>query len=431
MDGDKFSKIGKVADGFDTFQLKSVLIRNDAGDWGAEPDNNAVGVIRSTNFNNNGKLDLSDIAYRTLTPKKFSEKKLCASDILIERSGGSETQPVGRVGFISDEIAKTDYAFANFIQRISLDDTVDAKFVYYCLQQMYEMGITAGMQSQTTGIRNLDWKQYIKVSLPKPSLSEQKAIATLLSKVDEAIEAVQGSIAAAERLKKSLMQNLLTGKMKPDGTFRTPEEFYTDEKFGKVPIGWEVKRIQDFGKVQTGKTPPTEEPGVFAEMGKGFMFITPGDVGINKYIEKTERYVSDKGMLYSYIIPANTVSEVCIGSTIGKIGITTEECCTNQQITSVVTNEQNDAEYFYYAMLARREHFKSVAGINATPQINKSEYSKYKILCPKTKEEQTSIAHKISIIDNQINNELQKKATLERLKKSLMLNLLTRLVRSF
>ena len=161
------------------------------------------------------------------------------------------------------------------------------------------------------------------------------------------------------------------------------------------------------------------------------MFITPGDVGINKYIEKTERYVSDKGMLYSYIIPANTVSEVCIGSTIGKIGITTEECCTNQQITSVVTNEQNDAEYLYYAMLARREHFKSVAGINATPQINKSEYSKYKVLCPKTKEEQTSIAHKISIIDNQINNELQKKATLERLKKSLMLNLLTRLVRSF
>lgn len=431
MEGCKRSKIGVVCNGFDTFELKSVLTKNDAGDWGMAPDENAVGVIRSTNFNNNGRLDLSDIAYRTLTPKKFSEKKLYASDILIERSGGSETQPVGRVGFITDEMAKTDYAFANFIQRISLDDTVDAKFVYYCLQQMYEMGITSGMQSQTTGIRNLDWKQYIKVSLPKPSLSEQTAIATMLSKVDEAIEAVQGSIAAAERLKKSLMQNLLTGKMKPDGTFRTPEEFYTDEKFGKVPLGWEVKRIQDFGKVQTGKTPPTEEPGVFSEMGKGFMFITPGDVGLNKYIEKTERYVSDKGILYSYIIPVNTVSEVCIGSTIGKIGITKEECCTNQQITSVVMNEQNNAEYFYYAMLARREHFKSIAGINATPQINKSEYSKYRILCPKTKEEQASIAHKISAIDNEISNNQQKIATLERLKKSLMQNLLTGRVKNY
>ena len=67
MEGCKYSKIGKVYNGFGTFQLKSVLIKNDAGDWGSEPDENAVGIIRSTNFNNNGKLDLSDIAYRTLT----------------------------------------------------------------------------------------------------------------------------------------------------------------------------------------------------------------------------------------------------------------------------------------------------------------------------------------------------------------------------
>ena len=42
--------IGKVYNGFGTFQLKSVLIKNDAGDWGTEPDENAVGIIRSTNF---------------------------------------------------------------------------------------------------------------------------------------------------------------------------------------------------------------------------------------------------------------------------------------------------------------------------------------------------------------------------------------------
>lgn len=118
---DRYSKIGRVYNNFDTFQLKSVLTRNDAGDWGTEPDNNAVGIIRSTNFNNDGKLDLKDVAYRTLLPQKFAEKKLYANDILIERSGGSDTQPVGRVGFITEAIAKDDYAFANFIQRISLD----------------------------------------------------------------------------------------------------------------------------------------------------------------------------------------------------------------------------------------------------------------------------------------------------------------------
>ena len=114
---EKQSKIGTVCGDFDTFQLKSVLVKNDAGDWGSEPDDRAIGVIRSTNFNNDGKLDLSNIAYRTLSEKKFKEKKLFANDILIERSGGSETQPVGRVGFVTDEMADKDYAFANFIQR--------------------------------------------------------------------------------------------------------------------------------------------------------------------------------------------------------------------------------------------------------------------------------------------------------------------------
>ena len=65
-----------------------------------------------------------------------------------------------------------------------------------------------------------------KVNLTIPSPQEQRAMMRFLSKVDEAIASVQNSIAAAERLKKSLMQNLLTGKMKPDGTFRTPDECY-------------------------------------------------------------------------------------------------------------------------------------------------------------------------------------------------------------
>lgn len=264
----------------------------------------------------------------------------------------------------------------------------------------------------------------IRLMLPS-SKEEKTAVANILSKVDEAIVSVQNSIDAAERLKKSLMQNLLTGKMKPDGTFRTPDEFYIDEKFGKVPTGWEVKRIKDFGEIQTGKTPPTDEPEVFSDKENGFMFITPGDLDVAKYIEETERYVSEKGIRYSYVLPKGSVCEVCIGSTIGKIGITTAKCCSNQQITSVIVNNEHDAEYLYYAMLSRREHFKSVAGINATPQINKSGYSKYKVLYPKDKLEQVSIVKGISSVDKNINEQEQKIKFLERLKKSLMQNLLT------
>ena len=301
---------------------------------------------------------------------------------------------------------------------------VDCRYITYYINSLVHF------PKESTGVPQLTAPKVKRIKINLPQLkAEQSAIANILSKVDETTASVQNSIAAAERLKKSLMQNLLTGKMKPDGTFRTPDEFYIDEKFGRVPTGWEVKRIKDFGEIQTGKTPPTDEPEVFSDKENGFMFITPGDLDVAKYIEETERYVSEKGIRYSYVLPKGSVCEVCIGSTIGKIGITTAKCCSNQQITSVIVNNEHDAEYLYYAMLSRREHFKSVAGINATPQINKSGYSKYRVLCPKDKLEQIAIAKGISSVDKSINEQKQKIKYLKRLKKSLMQNLLTGKVR--
>ena len=83
---------------------------------------------------------------------------------------------------------------------------------------------------------------------------EQTAIAAVLSKVDEAIAAVEASVKSAERLKKALMQNLLTGKLKPNGEWRGADEFYTDEKFGKVPIGWEARKWGDLIRLEYGRS---------------------------------------------------------------------------------------------------------------------------------------------------------------------------------
>lgn len=436
---EKQTKIGTVCSNFDTFQLKSVLVKNDAGDWGSEPDKDAIGVIRSTNFNNDGKLDLSDIAYRTLSKRKFEEKKLYASDILIERSGGSETQPVGRVGFITDEIAETDYAFANFIQRISLNDNVNAKFVYYCLQQMYEMGITAGMQSQTTGIRNLDWKQYIKVLLPKPSISEQSAIAAILSKVDEAIASVQASIAAAERLKKSLMQNLLTGRMKPDGTLRKEDEFYLDEKFGRVPKGWEVKKLGEefdifptasysrsklfeegnckyihYGDIHTKfdtflDVSSTDLPYVSDDMIKNFVFLKDGDIVI---ADTSEDY---EGV--GKLVEIKNVGDEKVISGLHTLHIRTKSDTIINGYKGYMFNEER-------LMLSL---LKYVTGIKVY-SISKSCLARVLLPIP-TKEEQEQIKSRLDAVNLTIQQKKDEICTLERLKKSLMQNLLTGKVR--
>ncbi len=418
---EKQTKIGTICDDFDTFQLKSVLVKNDAGDWGSEPDKDAVGVIRSTNFNNDGKLDLSDIAYRTLSKRKFDEKKLYASDILIERSGGSETQPVGRVGFITDEMAKTDYAFANFIQRISLNNDVDAKFTYYCLQQMYEMGITAGMQSQTTGIRNLDWKQYIKANLSKPTLPEQSAIAAILSKVDESIATVQASISAAERLKKSLMQNLLTGRMKPDGTLRKDDEFYVDEKFGKVPKGWVVKRIDEIAERKTEVIDPTKTKEVYDYIGLEHIvpdeFVRCGKGLSNETIALKVKF--EKGdLLYGKLRPY--LNKVFI-SDISGVGST--------EFIVLKQNEFTNWIYLNFQLKRFLDYTKSMTAGTQHPRASWKDIKHYLVGIPKDNQEREQITKKLLSLEQHKTTNNNKIAVLERLKKSLMQNLLTGRVR--
>ncbi|MDO5316640.1 MAG: restriction endonuclease subunit S [bacterium] len=418
---EKQTKIGTVCSDFDTFQLKSVLVKNDAGDWGNELDKDAIGVIRSTNFNNDGRLDLSDIAYRTLSKRKFEEKKLYASDILIERSGGSETQPVGRVGFITDEIAETDYAFANFIQRISLNDNVNAKFVYYCLQQMYEMGITAGMQSQTTGIRNLDWKQYIKVLLPKPSISEQTAIAAILSKVDEAIASVQASIAAAERLKKSLMQNLLTGRMKPDGTLRKEDEFYVDEKFGRVPLGWEVKRIDEISERKTEVIDPTKTKEIYDYIGLEHIlpdeFVRCGKGLSNETVALKVKFETGD-LLYGKLRPY--LNKVFI-SDISGVGST--------EFIVLKQNEFTNWVYLNFQLKKFLDYTKSMTAGTQHPRASWKDIKHYLVSIPKNEQERKQITKELLSLEQRKKTNNDKIAVLERLKKSLMQNLLTGRVR--
>ena len=417
---EKKTKIGYVCNDFGTFQLKSVLTKNDAGEWGNEPDENAIGVIRSTNFRNNGKLDLSNIAYRTLSKRKFDEKKLYAADILVERSGGSETQPVGRVGFIPEEMSKVDYAFANFIQRISLNDNVCSKFVYYCLQQMYEMGITAGMQSQTTGIRNLDWKQYTKILLPKPSLTEQTAIANILTKVDETILSVKNSITAAERLKKSLMQNLLTGRMKPDGTMRTDDEFYLDEKFGKVPKGWHWGQLSEIADIIAGQLPQGEyynEDGIGVPMLNGpteFTDMYPVPV---QWTTKVTKMCQKDDILF-------TVR----GSSTGRMNFANQEYCIGRGLAAVRAKHSSNTQFIYYTLLKISEIILAEAkGAGTTfPNICKGDLMKKVILIP---DNQNELVNPIEMTANHIKQKQAKIATLERLKKSLMQNLLTGKVR--
>ena len=264
------------------------------------------------------------------------------------------------------------------------------------------------------------------ISFKYPSeKEEQTASANILSKVDEAIASIQNSIAAAERLKKSLMQNLLTGKMKPDGTFRTPEEFYIDDKFGKVPIGWEVKKLKDIAQIQRGKfghRPRNDERFYNGD----FPFVQTGDVVESVFFLKgASQSLNALGASVSRSFPVNTII-MTIAANIGFVALTRYEVFFPDSLIGINAKEDViNPSYLLLHLMRYKNILDAQATESAQKNINYSNLRPLPILFPTKKEEQLQITNKVIAIFSEIDSKKTKIKILEQLKNSLMQNLLT------
>lgn len=115
-------------------------------------------------------------------------------------------------------------------------------FLYYVLQR--PLKIIESQTSQTT-VKHLLDRDLDRIKIPLPPIEEQRAIAEVLGVVDSAVELVDEAIAQVERLKKGLMQQLLTKGI-------GHKEFKEDPEIGKIPKGWNVLALEDFCEVTDG-----------------------------------------------------------------------------------------------------------------------------------------------------------------------------------
>lgn len=256
----------------------------------------------------------------------------------------------------------------------------------------------------------------IRLILPS-SKEEKTAVANILSKVDKAIASVQNSIAAAERLKKSLMQNLLTGKMKPDGTFRTPEEFYIDEKFGKVPVGWHWGRLSEIADIIAGQSP----------QGEYYNVNGAGKPMLNGPTEFTDKYPVPVQWTtkITKLCKKGDILFTVRGSSTGRMNLADQEYCIGRGLAAIRPKSNNNISFIYYALLKISEMILAEAkGAGTTfPNVSRGELMKKAILIPDTR--QNEIIAPIEQLARFSDSKQRSIDKLEILKKSLMQNLLT------
>jgi type I restriction enzyme S subunit len=305
---------------------------------------------------------------------------------------------------------------------------VDCRYVTYYINSLVHFS------KESTGVPQLTAPKVksIKINLPN-SKTEQTAIANILSKVDETIAAVQSRIASAERLKKGLMQNLLTGKMKPDGTFRTADEFYIDEKFGKVPVGWEVKKGIDItSKITKGQSPKWLG---FDYQDQGILFVTSENIQ-DGYIDiSNPKYLPlefNAKIRNSQLRKGDVLINI-VGASIGRCAIfdlDVDVANTNQAVCLFRPNDENDSVFLSLYLqdeTVRKRLFRTQVE-TARANLSLSDFRKFKFIIPK-KQEQIKIANAIMHYNDEIKNLKAKIDVLSKLKKSLMQNLLTGKVR--
>lgn len=133
-----------------------------SGEWGTDDEmGNGIPVLRTTNFTNEGVIDYSNVVTRIITKKKIEDKYLRKGDIIIEKSGGSDKQPVGRVIYFDGP--ENTYLFNNFTGLLRVkDQTVwNPRYVFYSLFSNYRRGGTRPFENKTTGLHNLKTDDYV------------------------------------------------------------------------------------------------------------------------------------------------------------------------------------------------------------------------------------------------------------------------------
>ena len=176
-----------------------------AGEWGNDDETGTgIPVLRTTNFTNEGVVNYESVVTRSITKKNIEDKFLRPGDIIIEKSGGSDKQPVGRVIFY--EGPENTFLFNNFTGVLRVKDTSKwfPRYVFYSLYLNYHKGGTRAYENKTTGLHNLKTDDYVsRFEVADANYSEQIKICDLLDKTTNVIRTHQQQLSALDDLIKA------------------------------------------------------------------------------------------------------------------------------------------------------------------------------------------------------------------------------------
>ncbi len=288
------------------------------------------------------------------------------------RKGASCVVTIGSVGK-KMTMAHCDCFINQAMNAVVPNNNYDDEYVYYLLKnnihklKMLNSGTASGRENiSKSAFSNME----IEAILDK---DKQIIIGKILSAYDKLIENNQKQIKLLEEAAQRLYKDWFVDLRFP-GYEKTPI-------IDGVPEGWKKYRISEIGKVVTGKTPSTEKEEYY---GKEIPFVKIPDMYNGIYSIVTETSLTKEGAdtQKSKYIPANSIMVSCI-ATVGLVNISVNVCQTNQQINTIILNQQEDLYYIYFTMKRLKTLLEGVGSNGATmTNVNKTKFENLEILYP-------------------------------------------------
>jgi type I restriction enzyme S subunit len=395
--------------------------------------NTGLRILRTTDIKNYS-VDWDSLPYCEITEKRndISKYLLKKGDLIVARAGTIGVSVLVEKDF--DNIV-----FGSYLIKIKLKPDINPKFIHYFFQSSAYWNQIKKAQGSTLKNLNIPLLSSLQIFIP-PAIEQQK-IAEILSTIDGAIQKTNVIITKAERLKKGLMKELLTGRIRveeKDGkiVFRKETEF-KDTEIGRIPKDWEVVKLSEITtkiKDIDHKMPKKEETGMpfvsikcmlkYPDLNFYLDFKDPDLEFISKedYEYHAQRFNVEMGdIIYSRF--------GSIGN--AKLVMTDQPFIASYSIVLIKPNRFKVDSIFLTCMMNServKKQAKSAIKGATNRNLHLEDIKNFIIPLPPLSEQQ-KIAEILSTIDKKLELERKRKEKLERIKKGLMDLLLTGKIR--
>ena len=310
-----------------------------------------IGDMKDGNFS---------IFVKNTIPEKFIAKE---SDIIFTRTG--------QVGLVFRK--QYGVVHNNCFTVTTIDeDILLQEFIYYALQEksFYEEAV-----SRATGAAQPDLSHgaFNSIQIYLPPIESQRKITNILNAYDILIENNKKQIKLLEEAAERLYREWFVDLHFPG--------YENTEIIDGVPEGWKKQKISELGEIITGKTPSTTKEQYY---GGNIPFVKIPDMHNCVYPIVTEFTLTTEGAntQKNKFIPKNGIMVSCI-ATVGLVNIAIETCQTNQQINSIVLNDEQDLYYTYFTMKRLKALLEGVGSNGATmTNVNKTKFGNLEVLYP-------------------------------------------------